>query len=255
MHHINNLWLKDLVRLLKKYKVELKLKDTFMTKHQRHNDRHILNDILTHTSSILSRKKLLACRLYLKITLLSDITNIKGSFLIPNVLLGIRSSNRHHNLSWSLQKKPKSHSWELWNRTLRGIYCCTSSSLQLKKHFYLHRWLPDRYTVHQHQYSPASLEVFEYKYTTYFRFFVIEKGTSSSVTIPDTIESCDVIPTDAYPIQICPDNSFKCYSQNEPILSNPAQLQDFNDYIQSMSRWILLLIQHYIVHPSSYSLL
>ena len=52
MHHINSPWINDLVHLLKKYKVELKLKDTFITKHQRHNDRHVLDDILTHTSSI-----------------------------------------------------------------------------------------------------------------------------------------------------------------------------------------------------------
>ena len=65
MHHINSRWLNDLVRPLKKYKVELKLRDIFITKHQRHNDRHILDDTLTHTSSILSRKILLACRLYL----------------------------------------------------------------------------------------------------------------------------------------------------------------------------------------------
>ena len=57
MHHINSIWLNDLVRLLKKYKVELKLRDIFITKHQRHTDRYILNNILIHTSSILSRKK------------------------------------------------------------------------------------------------------------------------------------------------------------------------------------------------------
>ena len=89
---------------VKKYKVELKLRDIFITKHQRHNDRHILDDIITHTSSILSRKKLLACRLYLQTSLLSDISDIKGTSLIPNVLIGTRSQNRHHHSSWPLQK-------------------------------------------------------------------------------------------------------------------------------------------------------
>ena len=104
IHHINSLWLNDLVRLLKKYKVELKLRNIFITKNQRHNNQHILDDILTHTSFILSNKKLFACRLYFQNTLLSDITDIKCSFLIPNNLLGTRSHNRHHNTSWSLQK-------------------------------------------------------------------------------------------------------------------------------------------------------
>ena len=57
MHHINSIWINALVRLLKHYKLELKLRDALITKHQRHNDRNILDDILTRTSSILSRKK------------------------------------------------------------------------------------------------------------------------------------------------------------------------------------------------------
>ena len=121
MHHINSIWINALVRLLKHYKLELKLRDALITKHQRHNDRHILDNILTRTSSILSRKKILACRLYLQITLLSDITDIKGTSLIPNVLIGTRSINRHQTSSWPLQQKPNSHSWKVWKRTLRSI--------------------------------------------------------------------------------------------------------------------------------------
>ena len=95
MHHINSLWLNNLARLFKKHKVELKLRYTFLTKHQRHNDRHILDDILIYTTSTLSRKKLLTCRFYLQITLLYDITDIKGTSLLSNVLIGTRRNNRH----------------------------------------------------------------------------------------------------------------------------------------------------------------
>ena len=96
MDPTNSLWLNDLVRLIKKYKVELKLRNKFITQHQRHNDRHLLDDILTHTSSPLSSKKLLVCRLYLQITLLSDITNIKGTTLLPNILVETRTNNVYH---------------------------------------------------------------------------------------------------------------------------------------------------------------
>ena len=43
--------------------IELKLKDTLLTKQQRQNDRHIMDDILTNVSSTTSLKKLLAYRL------------------------------------------------------------------------------------------------------------------------------------------------------------------------------------------------
>ena len=128
MHHINILWLNDLVRLLKKYKVELKLQDMFATKYQRQNDRHIMNDILTSITSITSRKKLFACRLYLQVTLLSNIIDIKDTSLLNNILIGSRSKYRHQTSSWPLQKS-NIHSWNLWNRTLRRIYCRTISLL------------------------------------------------------------------------------------------------------------------------------
>ena len=73
--------------------------------------------------------------------------------------------------------------------------------------------------------------------------------------ITATTEECDALPSDAYPIHLCPDNSFKVYSQHEPIFANKAQLQDFSDYVKSMPEWIYLLIRHYKVHPSSSSLL
>ena len=133
---------------VKKYNVELKLRDTFLTKHQRHNNSNILDNILTNTSS--TSRKILACRLYLKVTLLSDITDIKGTSVLSNVSIGTRSTNIHQTSSWPLHTKPNIHSCKLWNRTIRSIYYCTTSSTHLKKHFYLQRWLPDQNIVHRY---------------------------------------------------------------------------------------------------------
>ena len=73
--------------------------------------------------------------------------------------------------------------------------------------------------------------------------------------ITATTELCVDIPSDAYPIFLYPNNSFKVYSQHEPIFANKAQIQNFSDYIKSMPEWIYSLVRHYTVHPSSYSLL
>ena len=104
MNHINSLWFNDFVRLLKKYNMELKLQDTFVTKFQRQNNCHTMNDILTTITSTTSRKTLLACSLYFQVTLLSDILDIKGTSLVNNVLIGRRSKYRHHNSSRPLPK-------------------------------------------------------------------------------------------------------------------------------------------------------
>ena len=88
--------------------------------------------------------------------------------------------------------------------------------------------------VHRYQYSSTANEVFEHKHPAFYRSFVKEQSTTSLIPIPATTELCNDIPLDAYPIILCPDKSFKVYSQHEPIFANSAQLQDFSDYIQSM---------------------
>jgi len=82
-----------------------------------------------------------------------------------------------------------------------------------------------------------------------------KKTPTSLNLITTTTEICVDIPSDAYPIFLCLDNSFKVYSQHEPIFANKAQIQDFSDYVKSMPEWIYSLIRHYTVHPSSHSLL
>ena len=170
-------------------------------------------------------------------------------------MIGIRNTNIHHTSSWPLQKKPNNHSWKLRNRTLRSIYCCTNSSLQLKTQFYLQRWIPNRTVIHKYQYSPTAKQVFEYQHPVFYRSFVNEKSATSFTLITATTESCVDIPSNAYPILLYPNNLFKVYSQHEPIFTNKAQIQDFSNYIKSIPEWIYLLIRHYTVHPFSHSLL
>ena len=109
--------------------------------------------------------------------------------------------------------------------------------------------------MHRYQYSPTEHKIFEYNYPAFFRWFVSEQSTSTLVEVPDSKELCTIIPYDAHPIHICTDHPFKFYSRHEPILSNPAKINEFTDYIQSMPRWIFLLLRSYTVHPSSDSLL
>ena len=109
--------------------------------------------------------------------------------------------------------------------------------------------------MHQYQYSSTEYEIFEYNHPAFFRWFVIEQSTSTLVKVPDTKESYTIISSDAYPIHIYSDHFFKFHSHHETILSNPSQINNFTEYIQSVPRWIFLLLRNYTVHPSSDSLL
>ena len=94
VNYINSCWLNDFVRLLKKYDVEIKLRTTYIQPLQRENDSFLMDRILTIYSSPTTIKKLHACRLYLQVTLLSDITNLKGDKLLMNSIHGIREPYR-----------------------------------------------------------------------------------------------------------------------------------------------------------------
>ena len=52
--YINSCWLNDFVRLLQKYKVEIKLKLTYVQPLQRENDSFIMESILNDYSSTLT---------------------------------------------------------------------------------------------------------------------------------------------------------------------------------------------------------
>lgn len=65
-----------------------------------------MDGILTSISFTTSLKNIFACRIYLQITLLSDITGIKGTSIMNTVLISSRNKYRHHTSDWSLQQNP-----------------------------------------------------------------------------------------------------------------------------------------------------
>ena len=90
VNYINSCWLNDFVRLLRKYDVEIKLRTTYLQPLLRENDSFLMDRILTNHFSPTAIKKLHACRLYLQVTLLSGIANLKGDRLLMNSLHGMR---------------------------------------------------------------------------------------------------------------------------------------------------------------------
>ena len=108
--YINSCWLNDFVRLLKKYNVEINFKTTYVQPLQRENDYFLMDTILTNYSSLITIKKLHVCRLYLQVTLLSDITNLKGDKILMTSVQGLRDQHRLSAYVWPRQQRPNAHS-------------------------------------------------------------------------------------------------------------------------------------------------
>ena len=73
-------------------------------------------------------KKIHTCRLYLQVTFLSNITNLKGDSILSQNLKGLRVKNCNRKFNYPLQKRSNTHSWTLWDKILRIIYCFSSST-------------------------------------------------------------------------------------------------------------------------------
>ena len=87
---INSVWITDFIRLLKKFKVQLKLRNTNINQHQRQNDRFIMDDVHQYMSSTHELELLNACILYLQVTFLSEITNLDGDTIIYGATIGFK---------------------------------------------------------------------------------------------------------------------------------------------------------------------
>ena len=81
-----------------------------------------MDRILTNYSSLTTIKKRHAYRLYLQVTLLSYITNLKGDKLLMNSINGIRKPHRPSVYDWPRQQRPNEHSWKLWMTMLQQLY-------------------------------------------------------------------------------------------------------------------------------------
>ena len=70
------------------------------------NDSCIMEDILITTTSQTDIKRINACRIYLQVTSVSDISNIKGTALIAGSLIGDRSKIANSNIDCPNQRNP-----------------------------------------------------------------------------------------------------------------------------------------------------
>ena len=83
--YVNSAWMNDFNMRLRKHSIKLKLQKKNIPTKQRHNDRCIMHDILSMTSSILIQTVINACRMHLQVTFLSELTNTAGNRLSLSV--------------------------------------------------------------------------------------------------------------------------------------------------------------------------
>ena len=150
--------------MLSKYHVKIKMPDTNIQKIQIFNDKFIMDDIISSISITKIRRQLNACRLFLQITFISELTNIDGTHLIHGILKDDSSKMSPTTRHWPKQGSYNSSTWKVWSKVRTQLYCVKTHSNILQKGNKLDHWLTShssRTQFHQSFYSPSHQEIYE----------------------------------------------------------------------------------------------
>jgi len=105
----------------------------------REHDRYLMDDFYEHGIPTKQLEKLNACRMYLQVTTLAEITDHTGTALLSQALVssthatpkGLTNISKS-NLTWPTVYPPHSSCWKLWSRTVRTLYTGSASRMKLR---------------------------------------------------------------------------------------------------------------------------
>lgn len=132
MPHVSPSWIMQVRTSLKDTQTSCIMPATGIIPPQRVGDIHIMDVFLSKYKSA-KLQRLNACRLWLKVTCLSDITTADGRRLRPAALLGQRpvipiQSGQH----WPRQERPSDKVWKDWSSSLRLHFSIDGKSPRLR---------------------------------------------------------------------------------------------------------------------------
>ncbi len=172
---------------------------------------HLLNDQTLTPSQLHS---LNCCRMYLKVSCLSDIASTDGRY-IQKCFQDGTAQNPHTTLKWPTQQKPQASAWKFWSKTIRRHFLKGSTL-----HPHQGNWLQITNT-YKWYYSPHHHSVISHsppqwkKYSTDVRRRYTTWSNSSQVIPP---------PHDLSPITDIIQISPTLYRSSSPVVHSPSLL-------------------------------
>ena len=120
------------------------------------------NELTNNNKITTAANKFNACRLFLQVNYLFEITTIDGKSL-DDTIIGTNIIKRSEsNLLWPNQMQPKSEHWRKWIKKIKQRYCIPNS-LQLKEQFILGKQIqPHHKLTHNYRwlFSPRLMEAY-----------------------------------------------------------------------------------------------
>ena len=141
--YIETCWIMGIRDFIMTYNLKIEFTDTSLPHAtQRAGDCLIMDKLRTNGNSTpLELQRLNACRLFLRVARLSDITSIDGKRIREDTLAGKEKGPFSSSLNWPRQGRPPQSWWLLWKKKLKLAFSTDGSSPTLRSK--LGNWTPE----------------------------------------------------------------------------------------------------------------
>lgn len=123
--HLDGQWLVSLREFLSTCSGSIRFHDTYHPTPLRLHDVSLMRQFAATLSYGAKRMRILNhCRIYLKVTFISELTTALGDSLLPEFWCGEISLRQSHPIHYyPRQAKPSSAAWNLWRAAIRRTFC------------------------------------------------------------------------------------------------------------------------------------
>ena len=163
-HHIEDKWYRTTIRFLYECNASIET-NTIINVLCREHDSCLMEDFLLQDPTPTELRLLNSCRLYLRVTTLSDISSANGNTITQQCWEGMGPTDAIQ--LWPRQQKPHSKAWLIWRKYITRCYLDDEYSTRKKRTDLqldtpLGPWLPGRIKRHRKSYhiNPINLTIY-----------------------------------------------------------------------------------------------
>jgi exonuclease III len=245
--HDESKWFRQTRRFLHSIGGTIIIQDAPLMQLQRHHDEFLMDRICKSNHFTTPEIKIINyCRLYLRVTLISDLATASGTTLIPGVFTGSPVGMSKPKRMYSIQHRPGKPQWVLWAKALR-LWSYPNGTLLVP----LGQWkLPHAQLTRQwpSYKDPVSRKL--YQYTGYFQYSCHSALTSLFHTnrySPTSEGTITDLPPQSHPVDalLCGNHHYMIsQSTAPPQPPTKPPVTTFHSFISLLPKWERQLLQY-----------
>jgi hypothetical protein len=156
-------WITSIWSYAKLTNTTIEVENQWLPTLAREGDATIIDAALTLNLTTSQIRQINACRIYLQVITISDISTVDGRYILPHILKGLRSKERISNLRWPTTYR-LTH-WAAWKLFLQYI----SSGTKLDRNLGI--WLAEPHQQWKWFYNPTENAIYNHvNSTTWYKY-------------------------------------------------------------------------------------